>query len=80
MSTEERVKELMASNLQWGGSWDEIDADYPLLERRVIDSLGMMSLISLLEQDFGIRIDDAEVVPSNFKSIRDIAALVDTKS
>ncbi len=80
MSTEERVKDLMASNLQWGGSWDEIDADYPLLERRVIDSLGMMSLISLLEQDFGIRIDDAEVVPSNFKSIRDIAALVDTKS
>lgn len=80
MSTEERVKDLMASNLQWGGSWDDIDADYPLLERRVIDSLGMMSLISLLEQDFGIRIDDAEVVPSNFKSIRDIAALVDTKS
>jgi acyl carrier protein len=70
----------MASNLQWSGSWADVDEDYPLLERQVIDSLGMMNLISLLEGEFGIDIDDGDVVPSNFRTIRDIAGLVESKS
>ncbi len=79
MSTEDRIKELMASNLQWSGSWADVDEDYPLLERQVIDSLGMMNLISLLEGEFGVDIDDGDVVPSNFRTIKDIAGLVESK-
>ena len=79
MSTEARIKDLMASNLQWSGSWADVDEDYPLLERQVIDSLGMMNLIALLEGEFGIDIDDGDVVPSNFRTIRDIARLVESK-
>lgn len=79
MSTEDRIKELLASNLQWSGSWEEVDEDYPLLERRVIDSLGMITLISLLEEEFGVAIDDGDVVPSNFRTIKDIAGLVKSK-
>jgi len=69
----------MASNLQWSGSWADVDDDYPLLERRVIDSLGMITLITLLENEFSIDIDDGEVVPSNFRTIGDIARLVESK-
>jgi acyl carrier protein len=79
VSTEDRIKELLASNLQWSGSWEEVDEDYPLLERRVIDSLGMITLISLLEEEFGVAIDDGDVVPSNFRTIKDIAGLVKSK-
>jgi acyl carrier protein len=79
VSTEERIGELMRSNLQWSGPWRDVDADYPLLEKRVVDSLGMITLISLLEDEFGVEIDDGDVVPRNFRSIRDIAALVESK-
>ena len=79
MSTEERIKELMASNLQWSGSWADVDEDYPLLERQVIDSLGMITLISRLEDEFGVEIDDGDVVPSNFRTIKDVARLVESK-
>jgi acyl carrier protein len=79
VSTEERIKELMAGNLQWSGSWSDVDADYPLLEKQVVDSLGMITLISLLEDEFDVEIDDGDVVPRNFRTIRDIAALVDSK-
>ena len=64
MSTEERIKDLMASNLQWSGSWSDVDEDYPLLEKQVVDSLGMITLISLLEDEFDVEIDDGDVVPA----------------
>lgn len=79
MSTEERVKDLMASNLQWSGSWAEVDENYPLLEKRIVDSLGMLTLVSLLEEEFGVKIDDGDVIPSNFGTIKDIASLVESK-
>ena len=79
MSTEERVKTLMEGNLQWSGSWSDVDEDYPLLEKQVVDSLGMITLISLLEDEFDVEIDDGDVVPGNFRTIRQIAALVESK-
>ena len=79
MSTEEQIKYLMESNLHWSGSWAEVDVDYPLLEMQVVDSLGMVTLISLLEDEFDVEIDDRDVVPSNFESIGRIAALVESK-
>ncbi len=79
MSTEERVKTLMEGNLQWSGSWSDVDEDYPLLEKQVVDSLGMITLISLLEDEFDVEIDDSDVVPGNFRTIRHIAALVESK-
>lgn len=79
MAAEERIKDLVANNLQWSGSWSEVDKDYPLLENKVLDSLGMITLISLLEEEFDVKIDDGEVVPSNFRTIGDIARLVESK-
>jgi acyl carrier protein len=79
VSTEAQIKDLMASNLHWSGSWAEVDVDYPLLEKQVVDSLDMIRLISLLEDEFDVEIDDRDVVPSNFESIGRIAALVESK-
>jgi len=79
VSTEEQIKSLMASNLHWSGSWAEVDVDYPLLEKQVVDSLDMVRLISLLEDEFDVEIDDRDVVPSNFESIGRISALVESK-
>ena len=79
MADVEQIKRLMADNLQWSGSWSEVDEDYPLLEKQVVDSLGMITLISLLEEEFDVEIDDRDVVPSNFRTIKDISALIDSK-
>jgi acyl carrier protein len=78
--TAERIKQLMVANLTYSGSWNEVDEDYPLLAKHVIDSLGMLKLVSLIEEEFDVEIDDDDVVPANWKTIRDIAALVASKS
>ena len=77
--TAEKIKELMVENLTYSGSWNEVDEDYPLLAKHVIDSLGMLKLVSVIEEEFDVEIDDDDVVPANWKTIRDIAALVAAK-
>ena len=74
-----RIRQLMAENLTYHGSWSQVDDEYPLLAKHVIDSLGMLKLVSLIEEEFDIEIDDEDVVPGNWKTIRDIAALVESK-
>lgn len=77
--TAQRIRQLMVENLTYGGSWSEVDEDYPLLAKHVIDSLGMLKLVSLIEEEFDVEIDDDDVVPDNWKSIRHVAALVESK-
>jgi acyl carrier protein len=77
--TSQRIRQLMVENLTYGGSWNEVDEDYPLLAKHVIDSLGMLKLVSLIEEEFDVEIDDDDVVPDNWKTIRHIAALVESK-
>lgn len=80
MSTEERVRDLIADNLRWGGTKDQLTADFPLIDNHVVDSLGMITLVSAIEDEFGIDVDDEDLVPDNFATIGQIAAFVDSKS
>jgi acyl carrier protein len=79
VSTEGKIKELIEKNLTWSGSWSDVDEDYPLLAKGVIDSLGMLKLVSVIEEEYDVEIDDDDIVPDNWRTIRDIAALVESK-
>ena len=77
--TAQRIRQLMTENLTYSGSWSQVDEDYPLLAKHVVDSLGMLKLVSLIEEEFDVEIDDDDVVPDNWKTIRHVAALVESK-
>jgi acyl carrier protein len=50
--------------------------DEDLLEQGIIDSLGVMTLIAYIEQNFGVEVTDEDVVPENFQTLRGIAAFI----
>jgi acyl carrier protein len=45
----------------------------------VIDSVGLMQLITFIEERFEIEVDDEELTSAHFGTVGDIAALVDRK-
>jgi acyl carrier protein len=55
------------------------DSD-PLLESGVLDSLGVLDLVSFIEQEFLVQVADDELVPENFQTIDRISAFIETKS
>ena len=53
--------------------------DVSLLEQGIIDSTGVLELVTFIEDSFGISIDDAEMVPQNLDSVERIATFVGRK-
>jgi acyl carrier protein len=53
--------------------------DESLLGAGLIDSTGILELVSYLESEVGIVVQDEEIVPENLDSVRQIAAYVERK-
>jgi acyl carrier protein len=47
-----------------------------LLESGVIDSLGVLELVTFLQSEFALQVDDDELTPENFESVDSIARFV----
>lgn len=75
----ERVRDFLVEEAHWDGSRAELTEELALIETHVIDSMLLLRLVAWLESEYGIAIDDADVVPSNFGSIGKIAALIVAK-
>jgi acyl carrier protein len=53
-----------------------IDPSESLLERGLVDSVGLLNLISFLESETGVRIPEDAMIPDNFESVETMEALV----
>ena len=74
MEIPHKLKEYIDNNR---GSLPPVtDPDEPLQ----IDSLGLIRLVAFLEDEFGYRIEDQELVPENFATLRQLGALLATKT
>ncbi len=61
------------------GEVTKIENDTPLLTG-MIDSFGMMQLVTFLEEEFGIEIDPQDMTPEHFGTVDDIVTLVRHRS
>jgi acyl carrier protein len=73
--TIDRLREFIVDELGWRGP--QLTDDYPLLENRVIDSLGLFRIVGFIESESGTRLDDQDVVPENFATLSAIAKLAE---
>jgi len=61
---------------------DETDVDIAtanLLEEEIIDSLGIFTLVSFIEDKFGVSVEPEEVNLDNFETVEAVANLVEGK-
>jgi len=52
--------------------------DTPLIERGIVDSIGLMQIVGFLEERVGVRVSDDDVIPDNFETVSAIVQLVAT--
>lgn len=77
MTVQEKLQRFIQDELQ--APQEATEPEYPLIANQVIDSLGLLQLVSYLEDEFGIEVEDEELVPDNFGTIAALVRLVDAK-
>ena len=73
------IRDFVVTNFLFGKGEDLSD-DESLLENGVIDSTGVLELVSYLQQRFDMRIEDDEIVPANLDSVHNLVDYVGRKT
>jgi acyl carrier protein len=57
---------------------DKLDLDYDLLEGAIIDSLGLLIVLTWIEERFGVTVDAGEIAEDDFRCVRAICSLIES--
>lgn len=74
------VKAFIIENFLFGDTSYALDDDVSLIESGVVDSTGVLELVTFIEDQFGLEMADSDIVPANLDSLVRIAAFIETKS
>lgn len=75
-----RVRRFVEDNFLMSDSAARIEDGHSFLEHHVLDSTGFLELIAFLEDNFGVEIEDDEMVPENLDSLDNIEAFMGRKA
>jgi acyl carrier protein len=79
MTILESLEKGVLSEISFDHGKKSLGPEENLLEQGIIDSLGVMKLITFMEKTFGIQVLDEDVVPENFQSLTIMARFVEQK-
>lgn len=79
MPIEQQVRSYILENFLFTQDASALGNNDSFLEKGIIDSTGVLELIFFLEQEFGIKIADKEMIPENLDSVSHIVRFVQSK-
>lgn len=79
ISIQESVRRFIEERFLAGAGLESVQEDESFLENGIIDSTGVMELVAFLEETFGIRVEDEDLVPENLDSIQAVVAYLGRK-
>jgi acyl carrier protein len=75
---ERAIAEFIETEIAYDRQQEHVQLDEPLLEG-LVDSTAMLRLVLFIEERYDIHVEDDELVPENFESVRKLAEFVDRK-
>ncbi len=78
MDVMEEIRQFLATELRIADA-ETLDADLPLVQKGVLDSIELLQVVYFLEKRYRIEIDDTEVLPDNLRNLWSMAAFVERK-
>lgn len=80
MEIETQIKDYIAKNLLFSDNGFPYADSVSFLDEGIVDSIGVMELVTFVEENFGVKVDDLDVTPDNFDSVSKMAAYVRRKT
>jgi len=79
MDTKAIITEYLERRYSLAHKGIHLNANTLLQEQKVVDSVGMVELISFVEETFGIEVPEEEISPANFGTISRLVSYVEGK-
>lgn len=78
MDESKQIKEFIIENFLFGEA-NHFDENTDLFEKGILDSTGIIELVSFIEKTFNISIEDEELIVDNFSSLSHITKYLQSK-
>jgi acyl carrier protein len=79
MALNDELRRFVTDNFMFGQVGKGFADDDSFLERGIIDSTGVMELVGFLEEQYGIKLHDQDLIPDNLDSINGLARFVESR-
>ena len=79
MSAEEKIRGYILENFLFTDDQSALSNSDSFLEKGLVDSTGILEIITFIEDDFNLSIEDEEMVPENLDSVDNIIAFIAKK-
>lgn len=79
MNTEVAIERFVLDELLYGGGPAKLELDDELISSGLLDSMALLRLIVFIEEQFGVSVEDGDLMPENFQSISLIKTYVESK-
>jgi acyl carrier protein len=73
---EQQIQNFIIENFLFGDASTGLSSSDSFLEGGIIDSTGVLELVSHLEETYGIKVEDEELIPENLDSIANVSSFV----
>ena len=71
-----RIRDYVARNLLFSENGFQFGDDASFLEEGIVDSMGIIELVTFVEGQFGVLVADRDLIPDNFDSVNKLAAYI----
>jgi len=75
MEIKEQIRDFVTTNF-YVADPASLEDSASLLDQGIIDSTGVLEVIFFIEETFGIKVEDSEMLPDNLDSIEKISNFV----
>ena len=74
----DKIRQFIVENFLFGDD-NGLKDDTSFLDEGIIDSTGILELVSFVEEEFSISVEDEELIPENLDSIMNVVAYLERK-
>ncbi len=78
-SIQTEVRNFVTENFLFGDDPESLLNDDSFLETGIIDSTGVLELVSFIEEKYSMEVDDDELIPENLDSIDRLINFIESK-
>ena len=74
-----KIRTFIVENFLFGKD-EGLEDETSFLDEGIIDSTGILELVSFMEEEFLIKVEDEELIPENLDSIKNVLTYLEKKT